>query len=349
MKKKSLSAKKKIHKKLIKYLKNPRINKIYKDFEKSLIVNNNKLNNFSVALSGGPDSLALSYLAKCYSILNNSKVFFFHVDHKIRAKSTNEAIKLKFNLEKIDIKCQILTWKGKKPKSNVQAIARKNRYKLIFNQILKNNTRNILVAHHLNDLYENFIIRLTRGSGLNGLVSFNKKITNFNNKALIIRPLIQQDKKNLLFIANKVFEGFIDDPSNKNTIFKRVRIRNLLKNLKKEGLNEKKLKQTIINLSDSDNSIKYYIRRNLQLNSNYLKSISGHILSQDFFDQPHEIVFRSFSIILLKTSGRYYPSRGKRVNYFLDQIHSKKFQKGTLSGCIIEKVNKSVIIYKENS
>ena len=80
-----------------------------------------------------------------------------------------------------------------------------------------------------------------------------------------------------------------------------------------------------------------------------MKSISGHILSQDFFDQPHEIVFRSFSIILLKTSGRYYPSRGKRVNYFLDQIHSKKFQKGTLSGCIIEKVNKSVIIYKENS
>ena len=73
MKKKSLSAKKTIHKNLLNHLKNPKIGKIYKDFENLLLLDN-KIKSFAIAVSGGPDSLALTYLAKCFSILNNSKI-----------------------------------------------------------------------------------------------------------------------------------------------------------------------------------------------------------------------------------------------------------------------------------
>ena len=92
---KSLSAKKKIHKKLLNYLKNPSINKIYKNFENFIKINLNK-SNFSVAISGGTDSLALAYFSKCYSILNNVKVKYYHVDHKLRKESSKEAKKLNF-------------------------------------------------------------------------------------------------------------------------------------------------------------------------------------------------------------------------------------------------------------
>ena len=348
MKKKSLNVKKIIHKKLLRHLLDPKIKKIYKVFEKSLIIDRYKDNKFIVALSGGADSLALSYLVKCYCIRSKSKVAFIHVDHRLRDSSTKEAHELQYQLKKFDIKCKILSWKGKKPKSNIQSISRKNRYNLITKYAQKNNFKNILIAHHLDDLYENFFIRLTRGSGLKGLVSFNRKIINYNNKIFIMRPLIGQKKSDLTFLSKKVFKNFFKDPSNKNTTFTRVRIRNLLRDLKREGFDEKKLNQTIKNLSDADSSFNYYENQNIKLNSNYLKNKSAYILSGNFFKQPHEIVFRSFSSLLKKVGGKYYASRGKSINQILSQIDSKKFKKVTLSGCIIEKINNSVFIYKEN-
>ena len=73
MKKKSLNAKKKIHKKLLNYLKNPLISKIFRDFE-NFLHNCNDAKSFAVAVSGGPDSLALTYLSKCFSILKDVKI-----------------------------------------------------------------------------------------------------------------------------------------------------------------------------------------------------------------------------------------------------------------------------------
>ena len=95
MKKKSLNVKKIIHRNLIKKLKNPKIKIIYNEFENSL----KKIDpseKFAVALSGGADSLALTYLAKCYSILNKVEVKFYHIDHKLRKESFKEAKQLNF-------------------------------------------------------------------------------------------------------------------------------------------------------------------------------------------------------------------------------------------------------------
>ena len=348
MKKKSLNAKKKIHKKLLRYLLDSRVKKFYKAFEKSIILNNLKSKKFIVALSGGPDSLALTYLAKCYSILNNCDVKFVHIDHRLRSSSSSEANNLKNLLKKFSIDCKILAWKGKKPKSNIQSISRRNRYNLIFKYALKNNFKYILIAHHIDDLYENFVIRLVRGSGLKGLVSFSKKIVNYNRKTVIMRPLLEMKKDNLIFLSNKIFKKYFKDPTNKNTTFTRTRIRNLLMKLKQEGFDDKKLKQTIENLSDADNSINYYENQNIKLNVNYLKNNSAYILNESFFKQPNEVVFRSFSSLLRKVGGKYYAARGKKINQTIHDINVKKFNKMTLSGCIIEKVSNSVIIYREN-
>jgi len=346
MKKKSLSAKKIIHKNLLNYLKNPIISKIYKDFENLLLLDN-KVNCLAIAVSGGPDSLALTFLAKSFSILNNVKVNYYHLDHKLRKNSTKEALKLKSALKKFDIDCKILVWKGKKPKSNIQSAARKKRYLLIINQILKGKSNRLLIAHHLDDLYENFLIRLLRGSGLKGLASFSQIKTKYNNKIEIIRPLININKKYLVFISKKIFHFYIKDPSNENTSFKRVRIRNLIYSLKNEGLSENKLKLTINNLSDSNLTIDHYVKKNISLNSNYLKRKSAYILSKNFFEQPHEIVFRSLSSILKIIGKKYYDSRGKNLNQLLEKIKSINFNKATLSSCIIEKLNNSLIIYQE--
>ena len=93
---KNLSAKIKIPKHLKSYLENKRIKQIYKKFENSLILNE----SFAVAVSGGPDSLALAFLAKIYSLKKKISSKFFIVDHRLRPESTNEA-KLVKNILKL--------------------------------------------------------------------------------------------------------------------------------------------------------------------------------------------------------------------------------------------------------
>jgi tRNA(Ile)-lysidine synthase len=340
---KNLSAQNKNHKEILKHLNTKKISKIFKEFSNSLMVKE----DLAVAVSGGPDSLALAYLAKCYSIKNKIKVKYFIIDHKLRKESSLEAKTVKSILKKIDINCKILKWNGKKPSKNIQAEARDKRYSLLANECKKSSIKYLLLGHHINDLFENFFIRLVRGSGLKGLISFSKN-TKYKDKDLnILRPLLDLEKKDLLNISNKVFNFFVKDPSNINKDYKRTRIRNLLKTLAKEGLDKKKLKLTINNLKDSDKSIKFYVNRNLENNSVFLKNDNIYILSYGFFDQSHEIIFRSLTMVIQKIGKNYYPVRGKSVNKLIEGIKAKSFSKVTLGGCFIDRTNETILISKE--
>ena len=191
-----------------------------------------------------------------------------------------------------------MKWVGKKPRSNIQSQARKKRYNLIYKQCLKDKINFVFVAHHIDDLYENFVIRLLRGSGLKGLVSFSQPKSSYNEKLKILRPLIGFKKKDLELVTNKVYKFKFDDPSNANLNFKRVRIRNLINNLKSEGLDLEKLKLTIKNLSSSNLAINYYVNENIKKTSKYCFQRKYYILNKDFFNKPNEIIFRSLISIL---------------------------------------------------
>ena len=344
MNQKSLSVKNKAHKKILSYLKDKKILRIFKQFESSL----NIKDKFAVAVSGGPDSLALAFLAKCFSIKYKVSVKYFIVDHKLRKESSSEAKIVVNILKKIGISCKILTWNGKKPSTNIQSVAREKRYLLLVEECKKNKIKNILLGHHLDDLFENFLIRILRGSGLKGLISLNKNTKYKDNNIKILRPLLDLEKKNLVNLSKRIFNLFIKDPSNKDKNFKRIRIRNLLSSLRKEGLDKKKLLLTINNLKDSDKSIKFYVDRNIEKNSIYSKKQNRFILSANFFDQAHEIIFRSLTKIIQKIGQKYYPVRGKSISELIKNIKSNSSIKVTLGSCFIEKINESVLISREN-
>jgi tRNA(Ile)-lysidine synthase len=341
---KNLSAKNKIHKKTLNHLNKKKILRVFKEFSSSL----NIKDSLAVAVSGGPDSLAMAYLVKCYSLKNNLKVKYFIVDHKLRKESSLEAKTVKFFLNKIDIQCEVLSWNGKKPSKNIQAVARDKRYTMLANECKKSNIKYLLVGHHLNDLFENFLIRIVRGSGLNGLISFGRNTKYKDQNLNILRPLLDIEKKDLVYISKEVFNFFVKDPSNDNREYKRTRIRNLLYSLEKEGLDTKKLKLTINNLKDSDTSIKFYVDRNLDKNSVFLKRKNIYILKHDFFDQSHEIIFRSLTKIIQKLGKKYYPVRGKSIDELIKGISKKSFTKITLGGCFVDRVNETILISKES-
>ena len=338
---KNSNASNKIHSFLLNKLKDKRTLQIYEKFENNLKINE----NFVVAVSGGPDSLALSFLAKIYSIKNCLNVKYLIVDHKLRNNSSSEARYVQKQLKKYSIKLDILTWHGVKPKKNIQSIARDKRYKLLIDKTKKFKTKNILLGHHLDDLFENFFIRILRGSGLNGLVSLDQKtqVTKVN----LLRPLLNFDKKDLIYISKYIFGSFVEDQSNKDDKFKRVKIRNFLKQLETEGLDRNKFLLTVKNLKFANESIDFYTKKNLTKNISFLKKKKSIVLKEDFFNHSREVIFRSFTEVIKIVGKKYYPARGKKIDKILSEINNKASFKVTLGGCIIKKVNQTIILSKE--
>ena len=151
-------------------------------FEKKL----NSRESFLVAVSGGPDSLALAFLSKCYEEKYGAKFNYCIIDHKLRKDSSKEAQDVCKILKKINIKCKIIKWIGSNPSSYFEAFASVKRYSLLSGECSKLKLNNILLGHHKNDLNENFFIRMTRGSGLKGLVSLDEN-TKINKKGFCYR------------------------------------------------------------------------------------------------------------------------------------------------------------------
>ena len=338
---KNLSVRKKIPKIYKSKLLNQKVNKIFKKFEKSFKIDT----NFIVAVSGGADSLALAFLTKLYSLKKNLNPKYFIVDHKLRKKSTYEAHKVKKILKSLKINSQVLTWKGKKPMSNIQSLARSKRYELLFLKCKKFRISNLVLGHHIDDLIENFFLRMARGSGLKGLVSLgtNTQIKKIN----LIRPLIKFDKKDLIFLSKSIFNFYVDDPTNYDIKFNRIKVRNLIKEFENFGLDKKKFQLTIENLKKSDQSIKFYVEKNKKINAIINGRKKELILKKEFFDNSDEVVFRSLSDLIHFIGEKQNPARGKKIKNLLDKIKKNRLFKETLGGCVIKKVNHTIILRKE--
>jgi len=332
--------------KIPKILKNKindkRINQIYQKFESSLNISE----NFAVAVSGGPDSLALAFLAKIYSINWKLNAKFLIIDHKLRLESTEEAKNVKKILKKNFISSEILTWRGRKPFKNIQSLARTKRYELLFAYCDRFKIRNILLGHHQDDLFENFFIRLLRGSGLRGLISLDKS-TEINKKNLL-RPLLDQKKKDLIYISKKVFNVYFKDPTNNDEKYQRIKIRKLIEDLQKNGLDKDKFFKTISNLKYSNKVVNFYVKENLTKNTYFSNKNNRLILNQRFFQQPYEVIFRAFSESIKLVGKKYYLVRGKKLDKIIHDIENNHSYTATLGGCIIKKVNQTVIISKEH-
>ena len=228
MRRKSLIVTKKVKKKKLS-IKEPKIKQLYIKF-KNIIFNNVKEESFALAVSGGSDSLCLAYFGKIYSSEFKNKMHVLIVNHALRKESKREALRVKKMLEKKAIPSKVLNWKGKIPKSNIQQNARHMRYSLISKYCLSKKIKYLITAHHVDDQIENFFIRLFRGSGLTGLSSMPESF-DYSNNLKIIRPLLAYRKTDLKYVTLKYFKTYIQDPSNEDEKYLRVRIRKHRKNL----------------------------------------------------------------------------------------------------------------------
>ncbi|MEC7143896.1 MAG: tRNA lysidine(34) synthetase TilS [Pseudomonadota bacterium] len=305
---------------------------------------NLKTRSFIVAISGGPDSLALAAFTKALSYEKKYKFHYTLIDHRIRKKSSLEAKAVKNLLKKHDMKLDIILNKEKILR-NIQSQARLVRYKLLAKHSLKKKTKIVLTAHNLEDQVETFFIRLSRGSGLTGLSAMNK-LTKINHRLYLFRPLLNTKKEVLTKISKISFNKYFKDPSNKNKKYLRTKIRSLKKPLMESGINYDQIIKSINNLASSKATLDNYFQRTLSEVVKKEKDLVK-INLEKFNLQNYEIkmMIINESIKILKKN--YYNPRSKKVKNLLENIGDKEFKKATLAGCLFFVKKRNLCLKKE--
>ncbi len=318
------------------------LDKIYFNFKKKLF--NLKQKSYLVAVSGGPDSLALVALSKAYDYEIKTNFYYVLVNHNIRAESYKESKRVKRILRKKKINLKILENKAKFEK-NIQGNARKARYSLLEDFCKKKKIKIILTAHNLEDQVETFFIRLSRGSGLTGLSSM-KPLTSLNKTVKIYRPLLDINKKNLVKISNIIFGEYIEDPSNNNINFLRTKIRNLRKYLEKSGINYTQITKSINNLASSRDTLDQFL---FEIFKDTIKKTYKEVLIdlKKFERYNNEIKIRIINKSINMLLGNYYSPRSKKVLNLIRNFDNKRFKSSTLAGCIFVKKNNQICLKKE--
>jgi len=194
-----------------------------------------------LGVSGGPDSTALLFLAARWrkARRRGPKLLAVTVDHGLRAGSATEAKQVARLARSLGVPHRILRWTGAKPKSGLQEKARMTRYRLLSEAAVKTGASHILTAHTLDDQAETVLMRLLRGSGPTGLSGMARET--WLGKLTLTRPMLEIPKARLLATLRAAKMPFIDDPSNHDPNFTRVRMRGLMPTLVEEGLDAKRL------------------------------------------------------------------------------------------------------------
>lgn len=179
----------------------------------------------AVAVSGGADSMALALLTADWAKKRRIAVVPLIVDHRLRPESTREARHVAGLLRKAGLTPKLLTWDAKtKPAANRQALAREARYDLLGQECAKQGVRHLLLAHHRDDQAETLLLRALRGSGVDGLAAMQPRSLRGEN-LILLRPLLEIPKARLVATLQKRKQLWVEDPSNANASFQRVRVR----------------------------------------------------------------------------------------------------------------------------
>jgi tRNA(Ile)-lysidine synthase len=180
----------------------------------------------AVAVSGGRDSLALVLLADEWAKQRGGRVLALIVDHALRAGSAEEAAAVARRLQVLGIAVEVLRWvrlPGVEIASAIQAQARAARYRLLAQRCVGEGILHLLLGHQADDQAETFVFRLLRDSGIEGLAAMAACVELPGVR--LLRPLLDVPRAVLAATLAARGETWVDDPSNQDPRYERVRLR----------------------------------------------------------------------------------------------------------------------------
>ena len=194
-----------------------------------------------LAVSGGPDSVAMMWLAARWrrALRKGPRLVAVTVDHGLRKEAPREARDVKQLAKSLDLPHRTLRWTDAKPATGLPAAARDARYRLLARAARATGATHVLTAHTEDDQAETLLMRMSRGSGIAGLAAMARQTQ--RDGVVLARPLLQIPKARLLATLQKARLGFTEDPTNRDTRFTRPRLRTLMPALAAEGFDARNL------------------------------------------------------------------------------------------------------------
>lgn len=309
----------------------------------------------AIAVSGGPDSMALLLLvagwARARGLLQGdadpSPIVAITVDHGLRASSDAEAQWVAGEARRLGVPHVTLAWRGPKPATGVQDAARKARYELLLSWIGRERLarpRTLLLAHHRNDQAETVLMRLARGSGIDGLSGMRETEERTwvelghpvrEHRILLRRPLLEVPKARLIATLERAEQRWVDDPSNRDPRFERVRLRGMEGQLAALGLDDAHLALSARRLAEARAALEAgtlaLARSSLTIGYGAYAALDREMMR----DSPPELVLRLLQAVISAFGGRESGPERPKLEDLARQLRASAPVTATLGGALI--------------
>jgi tRNA(Ile)-lysidine synthase len=308
-----------------------------------------------LAVSGGPDSMAMLELAAAWARRagpSAPKVFVATVDHGLRPQSRAEAEFVAARCVALDLEHAALTWVAEKPLTGVASAARDARYALLARRaraIAPAGGAAIVTAHTQDDQAETVLMRLARGSGVDGLAAMARcRALDADGRATLARPLLAVSKARLIATLEVAGLPWCEDPSNANDASERVRLRNALVDLAAVGVTAPAIATTARRMGEARAALAYADRTfETSLNIDFHDEIFSSIDRVPFAAAPELLRVRLLTRLIARFGGATPPPRLAEIEALAARLAARSDVRATLGGVVVSASARTLKVWRE--
>lgn len=304
----------------------------------------------AAAVSGGADSMALACLLTQWSRANGVTLYALTVDHRLRDAAADEARQVARWMEALNVPHATLRWEEgadyRERPSSAQAAARDARYRLMTEWCGAHGCTHLFLAHHADDQAETFLLRLSRGSGVDGLGAMAPLTA--RGSLRLARPLLDIPKARLVAYLSEIGQPWIDDPSNRDESYGRVRFRAARQVLEREGLSTERLLATAGHMRRARAALDHHVQALLTQVCAWDRFGIGRIGLDALLAAPEDIGLRVLASLLMTASGQVYRPRFDSLQRHYAGLRTGQWLAATLHGCYLAREGAFLAVARES-
>ncbi|MEH6526634.1 MAG: tRNA lysidine(34) synthetase TilS [Sneathiella sp.] len=301
----------------------------------------------AIAVSGGSDSIALTLLARNWASERAVDLVILTVDHGLRPAAKQEAVTVGTWIKSLGLPHKTLVWTGPHPASGIQSAAREARYQLMAAHCQAENIQALLLGHQLEDQLETFLMRFSKGSGLEGLASMQEDSQQFGIR--LIRPLLGFKRQVLRDFLNEKKQPWLEDPSNDNRQYTRTHVGPILSDLQAlPGSSLETIGLSVERVSRASDALQEITTE--RFNTLCRLSPYGFVMfpSEAVLNCPKEIGIRLLSRAISTVRGEQIPIKLQSLeNIYIRLFETELSVSETISGVQISKSVKGWLVCRE--
>lgn len=302
----------------------------------------------ALAVSGGADSMALLHLIARWRAesVERPDLTVLTVDHGLRAESREEAAMVAASAASLGLPHAILCWtRDERQSGGLQERARGARYDLMAAHCQAHDIPALVTAHHLDDQAETFLMRLKRGSGLDGLAAIPEE--SVWSGVAVLRPLLDIPKARLAATLTEAGIAWVEDPSNSDQRFERARMRGCSDVLAKLGLTPEALARSAQRLRRARAALDHVADAFLAEHGAMSEAGYCLIAREALIALPAEIALRVLARTVNAVGGRETPLRLAKLEALLASLVECPKAAHTLGGCRLQSVSQRLGVFRE--